>query len=392
MAPQAPASDGRMAAANNAFAIDLYGELGAGNVFFSPNSIELALAMAFSGARGATADEMAKVLHFTAPEDAGSLGAFAAALNAPTAPDGKPRGYVLSEANALWVQKGQAILQQYLDLLRERFGAPPREVDFANDPAGATRAINTWVARNTNDKIKELMRAGDVTRETRLVLTNAIYFKGTWAAPFAEIQTRPEAFRTAAGQEEKPPMMHRTGDYAIFENGDLQALKLPYSGGELSMVVLLPRRPEGLPALDKSLTAASLDAWIGGAAREKVQVTLPKFTVEGRFLLADPLKYLGMAAAFGSGADFSGITGRKDLSISEVIHQAFVAVDEEGAEAAAATAVGIRATAMVRQAPPAIFRADHPFLFLIRHEASGAILFMGRLNSTGAARPDTTHP
>ncbi len=293
MAPQAPASDGRMAAANNAFAIDLYGELGAGNVFFSPNSIELALAMAFSGARGATADEMAKVLHFTAPEDAGSLGAFAAALNAPTAPDGKPRGYVLSEANALWVQKGQAILQQYLDLLRERFGAPPREVDFANDPAGATRAINTWVARNTNDKIKELMRAGDVTRETRLVLTNAIYFKGTWAAPFAEIQTRPEAFRTAAGQEEKPPMMHRTGDYAIFENGDLQALKLPYSGGELSMVVLLPRRPEGLPALDKSLTAASLDAWIGGAAREKVQVTLPKFTVEGRFLLADPLSTSG---------------------------------------------------------------------------------------------------
>jgi len=375
-------------ASANAFAVDLYGRLAAksGNLFFSPESIEVALALAYAGARGTTAEQMAKVLHFPANDETPlkELGASLAELNA----EKTARDYQLSLANSIWAQKGETFLPAFLDLLKTDFGATPAEVDYEHDAEGARRTINAWVEEKTHDKIKDLIARGVLASSTRLVLANAIYFKGTWETPFAKSDTREEAFH--ASGEEKAPMMHHSGSYAYFENDELQALELPYAGGELSMVIFLPRKPDGLPALEKSITAESLASWTEGAARRTVEVTLPKFTTTAQFELSEQLSALGMGAAFSREADFSGMTGHKDLQIGAVIHKAFVAVNEEGAEAAAATAVGMTAMAMPMPMPPVVFRADHPFLYVIRHEKSGAILFMGRLASTGRDGPART--
>ena len=368
----------------NAFAVDLYGRLAAksGNLFFSPESIEMALALVYAGARGTTAEQMAKVLHFSANDQAPlrELGASFRELNA----EGTARDYQLSLANSIWAQKGETFLPAFLDLLKTDFGATPAEVDYEHAAEGARRTINAWVEAKTHDKIKDLIARGLLTPSTRLVLANAIYFKGTWEAPFAKSETREEAFHGPG--EEKASMMHRGVECAYFENDELQALKLPYAGGELSMVIFLPRKPDGLPALEKSLTAEKLASWTEGAARRTVEVTMPKFTTSAQFELSEQLSALGMGVAFSREADFSGMTGRKDLQIGVVIHKAFVAVNEEGAEAAAATAVGMRALAILEPEPPAVFRADHPFLYVIRHEKSGVILFMGRLASTGVSQ------
>jgi serpin B len=365
----------------NFFAADLYGQIQQrpGNFFFSPESIATALAMTLAGARGDTATEMASVLRFTLPPDRlhPALGDLLRARNAPH------DGYQLREADALWGRTGYSLRADFLALLKNDYGADLTALDFKTDAEAARQTINRWVAQKTEDKIVDLIAPGILTTDTRLVLTNAIYFKGAWAVPFATAATRDEEFLVSATRSVKAPAMHRTGGFNYLDGGAFQALELPYGGDELSMVVFLPKEPNGLPSFEQAPLDRLLSEWLGGLSLyPRVVVTLPKFTIRAMVSLKPVLQAMGMKRAFDSAADFSGMSGGKDFSLSAVLHQAFVAVDENGTEAAAATAV-VAPTTSARQPsepPPLIvFRADHPFMFLIRENRSGIILFMGRV-------------
>jgi serpin B len=364
---------------NNAFAVDLYEQLRpqGGNLFFSPTSISTAFAMAYGGASGTTAAQMASTLHFTLTPARlhPAMGALLHGMN--VAHD----GYQLKVADALWAEKSYSFLPAYVLLTQADYAANFKTVDFAHAPDAVRATINRWVEDQTANKIKDLLAPGTVTPDTRLVLTNAIYFKGDWANQFDKSATQNEDFHLSAEKTVKAPLMHRTGDYGYFDGGTFQMLELPYKSGDLSMVVMLPKEIAGLAALEQSLTDANLERWFGQyRAERKVIVSLPKFTMTREFTLKETLEKLGMRAAFEPGAaDFSGMTGKKDLWISDAVHKAFVDVNEEGTEAAAATGLVFRATAMAYQPPPVTFRADHPFVFLIRDNKSGGILFMGRV-------------
>jgi len=366
-----------VARGNNGFALDLYARLRGepGNLFFSPFSIRTALAMTWAGARGNTAEQMKATLRF--PDDQAALhaavGALQRELNQPPEKD----AWELSVANALWGQEGFRFLDDFLGLLKRNYGAGLRQVDFARATEKARETINRWVEKETRDKIKDLIKPGVLAADTRLVLTNAIYFKGTWQHVFKEKRTKNQPFTLQNGNEAPVPMMTQTERFGYFESPALQALEMAYKGNRLSMIVLLPRKKDELPALEKTLDAKSLRGWIAGLRSRQVEVSLPKFTTTSAFGLADTLKAMGMTDAFGGKADFSGMTGKRDLFISAVIHKAFVDVNEKGTEAAAATGVVMALTAMPER--PVIFRADHPFLFLIRDRRSGSILFMGRI-------------
>ena len=367
---------------SNAFAVDLYGKLNSqpGNLFFSPASISSTFAMAYAGARGATASEMASTLHFTLPPDRlhPAMGALLTQLN------GAHQNYELHMANALWAEKDQHFLPAYTALMKSDYAAGFQPVDFQHNPEAARALINTWVADQTKQKILDLVPASAVTPLTRLILTNAIYFKAAWANQFSKTQTQSEDFHLSGTKTVKADLMHQTKGGQYFRGPAFQALELPYKSNELSMIVLLPDSPDGLPELEKSLTAANLSKWIDTLAyQEKVIITFPRFKISRQFELSAALESLGMKQAFNPGtADFSGITGDKSFSISAAIHKAYIDVDEQGTEAAAATAVAMAGMAMRPMAPPPppiIFRADHPFLFLIRDSSSGAILFLGHL-------------
>ncbi|MHC4982172.1 MAG: serpin family protein [Planctomycetota bacterium] len=404
----------QIAGASNGFAYALYKELGEkeGNLFFSPSSVHMALAMTYAGARGLTGLEMYGVLHLPVwhvprppePRTGGdvqspavlvetvaqeSVPAAYKALLSQLEP-GKDAAYTLHVANALWGQKGYPWLKDFLKVTRDNYGAGLREVDFAKDTEAARETINEWVEEQTKEKIKELLEKGVLKGETRLVLTNAIYFKGDWQRKFDEKNTRDEEFKVSRDKKVVVPMMRQTASFAYAEASDAQILKLPYAGGELSMVVLLPKEKAGLPALEKSLAGGPVmigqrstgdmivSAWLEELRERQVDVRLPRFRLETCYYLKEPLSAMGMPDAFDpEKADFSGMNGRKDLFISAVVHKAFVEVNEEGTEAAAATGVAISVTSV--QPQPPVFRADHPFLFLIRHEKTGTILFMGRV-------------
>ena len=386
-ADMAPSSDptAQIARAVNAFAVDLYARLRtqqAGNLFCSPQSIATALAMTSLGARGETATEMARTLHLSMPpaELPAAYAAFLAGLRA------KDQPWELSVANRLWGERGATFLAPFLEAVRTGFDAELGRVDFATQPDAAREEINGWVERETRDKIRDLLAPGTVTPLTRLVLTNAIYFRGDWAEQFDRAATKDQPF-TVPGSAPRPvPLMFNKvkAGYAQLPDAHAKLLELPYRGDALSMIVLLPDAKDGLGALEKQLTAERLDAWIGTATRRGVLVYLPRFTVDSRFGLADTLAAMGMPSAFdGKRADFSGMNGARDLSISAVVHAARVEVDERGTEAAAATGMVMGLTAALPQEPP-VFRADHPFLFAIRDRRSGAILFLGRLVDPGA--------
>jgi serpin B len=366
---------------NNAFALDLYGHLREqkGNLFFSPESISTVFAMADAGARGPTAAEMARVFHFTLPPDRlhPAMGALLADMNAPHP------GYELRVADALWAQQDARFLPNYLQLMQSDYGADFHRVDFKTQPEAVRGTINRWVEQQTNNRIQNLIGPGVLTPMTRLVLTNAIYFKGTWRNPFEKGATQDGEFHLSAAQTATAPLMHRTGAYRYYDGGAFQELELPYEGDDLAMVVLLPKQTDGLPALEQRFTAAAAQQWIDELApAHKVILTLPRFTMTQQFELSGTLSAMGMPQAFTPAADFSGMTGKPELSISAAIHKAFIDVNEEGTEAAAATSTVMVATAMLRPAqepPPIIFRADHPFLFMIRDTKTGGILFMGRV-------------
>ena len=373
---------------NNRFALELYGKLTEAekgkNLFFSPYSIHTALAMTATGAKGPTRDQMVKVLHLPTDEQkalaSGDLGRFYA----------HPRkDYELSVANALWGQKDFPWRAEWLAVQNERYGAGFNEVDFLKDKLGSIARINGWVEEKTRGKIQGLLKPDDVpvnegAKITRLILTNAIYFKGKWADEFTKNATTDQPFHLAAGGSVKVPLMARTGTYGYADLGELQALELPYKGSELSMVVLLPRKADGLPAIEKQLAAVKLSAWLGKLESKRVSVHLPRFKQEQRFEPRQHLEALGMTAAFDwMQSDFSGmadLSKEAPLFIYKVIHQSFVDVNEEGTEAAAATAV-IMAQPPSAEMPPVEFRADRPFLFLIRDVKHGTILFLGRVTN-----------
>jgi len=362
---------------NTAFALELYAKLKEqqGNLFLSPFSISTALAMTYAGARGQTAAQMARVLHFEL--DSQRLHPTFRSLDHELRSGGKERGYELSVANALWAQKGYGFLKQFLDLTRANYGAGLREVDFARATETARRTINAWVEKETRDKIKELLKPGVLKPLTRLVLTNAIYFKGNWASQFDKKRTRNEPFTLLSGKRTQVPMMHQKAKFGYMETSSFHALELPYAGNELSMVVFLPRTVNGLPGFEKSFTAENLATSLSGLRRREVIVAMPRFKTTSEFALASVLKSMGMTDALSMPpADFSGMNGRRDLFIQAVVHKAYVDVNEEGTEAAAATGVVVGITSVRRRL---VFRADHPFLFLIRDKRSGSILFLGRV-------------
>ena len=373
-------------AANNAFTWDLYRQLNGkpGNLFFSPLSIEAALGMTAAGAKGTTLTQMAKALSLPADTAAAHAGfkSLFAAVNDEKKPADK-RAFELTVANALWGSATYPWNKAYLALVSANYGGGLFHTDF-NQPKQARAKINSWVEGQTKQRIKDLIPDGVLTPLTRLVLTNAIYFKAAWLHPFGVDRTKAGPFHIANGKKADAKLMHQSERFSYAETDDAQAVELPYKGGETSLLVLLPRKADGLPALEKAMTVAWLDAVTKKLRPEKVNLTLPKFKVETNYDLVPPLKALGMTDAFDPKlADLSGMhTSKETLFISAVLHKAFCAVDEAGTEAAAATAVVIRATsAVVDTRPPKEFKADRPFLFAIRHARTGTVLFAGKVET-----------
>ncbi len=371
-----------VAEADAALALKLHRQLGRrpGNLLFSPYSIASALAMAYAGAHGTTAEQMARVLGFTL--DQARLHPAVAGLSRQMAAAASGPGQQLSIANALWLQKGSRLEPGFIALVNQNYGASLARVDFTR-PAAAAAAINKWVDKHTDGMIPELVNSGDV-EGAQLVLTNAIYFQGKWVKPFDKKNTRPQTFWLEPKKGKPVPTMHCTGRFDYGQDAVCQVLALPYRGRALEMVIILPRRRDGLAALEAGLNSAWLKAKLAAMTRQKVMVSLPRLKLKTAYRLSHALQALGMVDAFSSRrADFSGITGGRDFYIGQVVHKARLELEETGTRAAAATAVVMRSVAMAKPEPPKIFNADHPFVFLIRHRPSGAILFMGRVVEPG---------
>ncbi len=366
--------------ANNQFALDLYAKYSSkqGNVFFSPYSISSALAMTYEGARGQTAQEMQNVMHF--PNDITKMRSDFSSLYSKLNPANSL--YKLSTANALWAQKDYSFLPDYLNLVEKNYYGKTTNLDFKTDTENSRITINNWVANQTNDKILDLIPKGIIDSMTRLVLTNAIYFKANWSQQFESESTYEQDFNLTSTQSIKAKMMHQTSNFNYMENNNLQMLEMDYLGNDLSMLVILPK--DNINNLQSSINLQNLESWKKEMNPEEVQVSFPRFKFETKYLMADDLKEMGMPTAFSGLADFSGMDGAKDLYIGQVIHQAFVNVSESGTEAAAATAVVMRAMSAEPGAPsppPKIFNANHPFIFLIQEKSTGTILFMGKVEN-----------
>lgn len=368
---------------NTMFAFDLYRQIreGSQNLFFSPYSISIALAMTYAGARDDTAREMAGAMQFYLPQ--GSLHpAFnyvdqllASRGEGAEGKDGE--GFRLNVVNAMWGQKGYSFMSDYLDVLARNYGAGLRVLDFRTQPEPSRETINRWVEEQTESRIRDLIPQGAIDSMTRLVLTNAVYFNAAWQSQFDEDATAPGTFYLADGGQVTVPMMRQTESFGYSRSDGFQVVELPYDGGEMSMVILLP--DEGrLQELENSFDAGALQRAVDSLQRTRLALTMPKFKMETSFNLKGALSSLGMARAFTpSEADFSGMDGTHDLFIGDVVHKAFVEVDEAGTEAAAATAVIMQATGM--PAEPIELTVDRPFLFLIRDVETGTVLFLGRV-------------
>lgn len=398
-----------LAKANNQFAIDLLHKLStraSENAFFSPYSVSAALAMTWAGARTETADQMAKVLHFSDLQRANVTGSFHG-LQQSLEQTQQQTGALLSIANSLWPQKEpeHPFLPEYLKQVQQDFGSSVQPMDYRSNTEQARQEINRWVEDKTHEKIKDLLHQGDVDGMTRLALVNAIYFKAPWFDPFSEGATADEQFHLGSGATKPVRLMRTTRSERYVEEAidgsSVQILALPYCDANLrggvsglSFVAILPKEPTGLAAVEKGLTAEKLSDWLGEMKSTRVQLLLPKFKLEARYSLGESLQEMGIKNAFidpvshpqdPNRADFSGMNGVRTLYISKAIHQTFLDVDEKGTEAAAATGITMRVGAAPgRPSEPVVFRADHPFLFLIRDDATGSILFLGRLSDPPA--------
>ena len=383
--PQASARDLKaLAQGNNTFALDLYRELSnsEGNLFFSPFSISQALAMTFAGAKGETERQMMNTLHYELPQV--RLHPSFNALDRELASRGRSlqgeesQFFHLNIANAIWGQQGYEFLPDFLDVLAENYGAGLRPLDFARTPEESRVKINDWVSEETEGKIGDLLPPGTVDGFTRLVLTNAIYFNASWTWPFDKRLTQERPFHLAEGGGVRTPMMSETSDdfYGFAKGDGYQAVDLPYSRGEMSMTILLPDEGK-FREFEDSLNAETLDRILDDIEIDHITLTMPLFEFESEFSLGETLAGMGMPDAFGPGADFSGMTGTRELHISAVIHKAFVSVDERGTEAAAATAVAVPVSGPAKEPIPVT--VDRPFIFLIRDRATGTVLFLGRV-------------
>jgi serpin B len=372
---------------NSAFAFNLYQELKEGddNLFYSPYSISLALAMTYAGARGETAQQMADTLHFTL-EDNRLHPAFnwldielASRGKGAEGKDGE--AFRLNIVNAIWGQKDYQFLSTFLDALAENYGAGLRLLDFVNAPEESRLTINNWVSDQTEGRIEDLIPQGLINVLTRLVLTNAIYFNAAWQYPFSEDMTEDGPFYLLDGGNVTVPMMRQTESFGYAEGEGYQVVELPYDGGELSMIILLPQAGN-FPVFEGSLDAQMADAIVKDLEPRRVDLTMPRFEFESSFSLGEILAMMGMPVAFSGDADFSGMTGNRDLFIADVVHKAFVSVDEAGTEAAAATAVVMELTAVPGE--PVEVTIDRPFIFLIHDIETGTILFVGRIVAPSA--------
>lgn len=365
--------------ANNSFALDLYGVLrqAPGNLFFSPISLALALGMTYAGARGETQRQMARTLHFAGLQEDdlhAALGKLASELV-----QAESQTISLRMANRLYPQAGYSFLPAFIDCMQKNYGTSISAVDYVKHREEARQAINRWVAGQTEDRIQELIGPTVLTALTRLVLVNAIYFKGAWQEPFDQQKTQEAPFWVSPGQPVTAALMSAEQQLDYVERDGMQMVALPFAGQSMVMVMILPSDPAGLETLEASLTFKQLDDWLNRTNVQKVRLQIPKFRLEGAFRLNEVLKKLGMPDAFDADrANFAGMDGKeKSLYISDVLHKAFIEANEAGAEAAAATAVVMALRAAPMRVPT--FRADHPFLFLIRGQSSGSILFLGRL-------------
>jgi len=382
-----PSEQALLVEGNSAFAFELYQALREeeGNLFYSPHSISVALAMTYAGARNQTAEQMADTLEFLLEQE--RLHPAFNWLDAELASRGEgaqgkdDKGFRLNVVNAIWGQKDYEFLSDFLDVLAENYGAGLRILDFINETEQSRVAINKWVSDQTEGRIKDLIPEGVITSLTRLVLTNAIYFNAAWENTFDEDMTADGPFYLLDGGQVIVPMMKQTEAFGYTEGEGHQAVELQYDGCELSMVIFLPEAGQ-FQAFEEGLQAERVDAIINDLQPTGVALTMPKFEFDSEFSLTDTLAGMGMPIAFSGAADFSGMTGSPDLFISEVIHKAFVSVDEAGTEATAATAV-----IMPESGPPeptVEVTIDRPFIFLIRDIETGAILFVGRVMNPAA--------
>jgi serpin B len=367
---------------NSAFAFELYRELKEedGNLFCSPYSLSLALVMTYAGARGETEEQMADALNFNLTQDRlhPALNALALELDSRgEGAKGKDGGdFRLNIVNAIWGQKDYEFLAAYLDTLAANYGAGLRVLDFANEPEESRIAINDWASDQTEGRIKNVLPEGSVDSLTRFILANAIYFNAAWKYEFDEDRTRDDPFYLLEGGEVTVPMMRQTRSFGYAEGDGYQAVELLYDGSELSMVIFLPREGS-FEAFEQALDSEQANAIINAVGHREVALTMPRFEFDSAFDLNPALEAMGMPIAFSGDADFSGMTGGKDLYIDGVMQKAFVSVAETGTEAAAVSIVSMAPTSMPE--PPVEFNANRPFIFLIRDIETGTILFLGRV-------------
>jgi serpin B len=369
-----------LAEGNNTFAISLYKKLSneKGNMFFSPYSISSALAMVYAGARGNTEAEMAKALNFQlAPKQLHQ--AFGEICRKTFFP--KKKQYELSIANALWKQAGYKFNGQFLDIMKDHYAAGFYEVDFKKQPEKAAAMINTWTSKKTNGKIKKIISQEEIVSRQKFIITSAIYFKGYWKQEFDKLLTENMPFTMPNGDKIDIPMMNNTDYFGYNEEKNLQILEMDYLGDNLSMIILLPIEKDGISLIEKEITAEKLKNWRDKIDERRVAVTMPRFKIGYSLDLAQSLETLGMKEAFSqTDADFSGLSDSGKLYINMVMHFAYIDVDEKGTEAAAVTITGGATPVGIFQIPePIVFKADHPFLFLIRDKSNGSILFIGRV-------------
>jgi len=370
---------------NTAFALSLYDELKSrpGNIFFSPFSISTALAIAYAGARGETEKQMGRVLHFGTNQRQvhPTFGELQRRLSEASE---KP-GIRLNIANALWAQKGHPFRPDFMEISSGNYRANVNSADFLTAAEAARGEINHWVSQQTNDRIQDILPPDSLTDLTRLILANAVYFKGIWAEPFDAGETSSQPFHLLPMRRVQAQLMHHFDNVRYTGENDFQAVELPYQSDELSMVILLPREVDGCAGLERRLTPTLLSRSLIQMKPRPVEIFLPRFRLQSAFDLCAPLAKMGMPNAFGPEADFSGIDGTRQLFISGVFHKAWGEVNEEGTEAAAATAMAVAGCArMTPPPPPPVFRADHPFIFAIRDTRFGSVLILGRLTDPTA--------
>jgi serpin B len=367
---------------NNEFALELYRQLSDGddgNLFFSPYSLSVALAMTYAGAEGATREQMAETLNFILEEEDLHAAFNKLAIELAKRGEGNKsedeEGFKLNVVNAIWGQVEYEFLSDYLDTLAVNYDAGLRLLDFVSDPEACRRTINEWVSEQTEGKIEDLIKEGIISELTRLVLTNAIYFNAAWDKPFDEDKTSDGIFYLPDGTTVTVPMMHQTEDFGYTEGDGYQAVELKYDGNELSMLIILPE-DGNFEQFKATFDAQRLDGIVENIRTATVTLSMPKFEYSSQFSVKDALVTMGMKDAFSMVADLSGIDGSYDLFIEDVVHKAYVSVDEAGTEAAAASAVIINLKGILEQAE---VNLDHPFIYLIRDIETNTILFVGRV-------------